>query len=844
MNNQSGVKRAVGRGRLALAVGVASVVAASAAAGSGAAAVDAAGSVPAAASADQSDRGGRALDRPFAMPGYTERDDNGALYVGKGESRFALRVNLLTSGNRLIRENQGLLAHVADVGPVTTDGSYYEVRISSDDRTITPERLGALREILADPDAWSPDQVREARDLLPGLEAKYEQVRRDEQTIVIRFARTAPNTLVGSVTALEDDTTVFLETAPPWSEPSSYHVAGDGIRASSPGLDDPDLTGHFALTPTQRPDAGGAYASMDDLVAAMEGEPAEPGEAAAALRYSLDADETITFTTSVSGAPRATAAAPRGEILAALDRAEARADRGTLSGSGPAGRSATAMRSGIALNANYDETHRNRFLVWGWGRGGAENDNIFTGWDSAWDAIIALTVDPELARQHEKDIFDAGGPRYDQLHSGPMHAYAVKRIYAATGDRELVEQAYPELADFIARLPEWDVDVDGLLEAPYDPDPSKVGNHLGLDDLPLYAAADRVPKDGGSGDERDNTDLTDVALTSYYALMAQSMAELADALDRHDDARRYQSLFDKVRKAANKTLWNQEQGMYLDRHLDGRWGQVITPTIFYPLFGGLATDGRAERTVRENLLDPEKFWGEYAVPSISRSAPEYCANGLDRPNASTGYRYYIGWGQENSCEQWRGAVWPPMNATVYDGLKRYGLDEAAGELAQKSTTMWLDSWDEDSWFPEYFDPEPGQAISSAAVDSAWRYYTWSSVMPLMAVHELVAEDAWGRPGAVTFGSHALEGRNTVDDVRVAGHSYAAMVSPARTELRQDGRKVFQAAGGRVVVRDFVPSARRACFEVNADASTSLQVFGGGGAPRRTTVGAGRTEVCL
>lgn len=86
MNNQSGVKRAVGRGRLALAVGVASVVAASAAAGSGAAAVDAAGSVPAAASADQSDRGGRALDRPFAMPGYTERDDNGALYVGKGRA--------------------------------------------------------------------------------------------------------------------------------------------------------------------------------------------------------------------------------------------------------------------------------------------------------------------------------------------------------------------------------------------------------------------------------------------------------------------------------------------------------------------------------------------------------------------------------------------------------------------------------------------------------------------------------------------------------------------------------------------------------------------------------------
>jgi hypothetical protein len=425
-----------------------------------------------------------------------------------------------------------------------------------------------------------------------------------------------------------------------------------------------------------------------------------------------------------------------------------------------------------------------------------------------------------------------------------MHAYAVKRIYGATGDLDLVRQAYPALADFIDRLPEWDADGDGLLEAPYEPDPSKVGNHLGLDDLPSYWSANRVPKDGGSGDERDNTDLTDVALTSYYALMAQTMAELAEALGEEDDARRYGALFEHVKRAANERLWNEERGMYLDRHLDGRWGDVVTGTIFYPLFGGLATDDRARRTVRENLLDPEKFWGEHPVPSISRTDAEYCANGLDRPNASTSYRYYVGWSQENSCEQWRGAVWPPMNATVYDGLKRYGLDEAAGGLAERSTAMWLDTWDENGEFPEYFDPEPDQVINGSAVDSAWRYYTWSNVMPLMAVHELVAEDPWGNPGSVTFGSLALEGRNTVDDVRVGGRTYAATVSPGRTELREDGRQVFRAVGGRVVVRDFVASERRACFTVNADAPARLQVFPERGAPRQTAVGAGHTEVCL
>lgn len=784
------------------------------------------------------------LQRPFAMPGWTERDDNGALFVGEGESRFTMRVNLLTSAGRLIRENQGLIPYVSDVGPVTVDGSYYEVEVSSDDRKITPEQLGALREILDRPDDWSPDQVAEARELLPAMESQYERIQREKQTIRIRFARTADNVLVGAVTALADDTTVFLEASPPWDEPGDYQVTDQGIRANGAGVEDPEETGHFALTPTRRPDSGASYASEDDLVAAMEGEPGAPGSAAAALRYTLDANETVTFTSTVSGAPVPARRTDQRQILALLDRAEARANVGTLSGEGPAGRAATAMRSAIALNANYDETHRRSFLVWGWGRGGAENDTIFTGWDSAWDAIIALTVDPGLAREHERDLFDTGGPRYDQLHSGPMHAYAVKRIHAATGDRELVEQAYPVLVDFFDKLPEWDVNGDGLLEAPYEADTSKVGNHLGLDDLPLYQAARRIPKDGGSGDERDNTDLTDVALTSYYALMAESLAELAHVLDRPADEERFRAVLGTVHDAVNERLWNDEEGMYLDRHLDGTWGEVVTPTVFYPLFGGVATPERAQRTVEENLLDPEKFGGEYGIPSISRSDPEYCANGLDRPNDSQRYRYYVAWGDENSCEQWRGAVWPPMNATVYDGVKRYGLDAAAGELASKSTLMWLDSWDRNSWFPEYFDPEPGQAISASAVDSAWRYYTWSNVMPLMAVHELVAEDPWGEPGSVTFGSWDLAGRNTVDDVRVHGHRYAATVGPERTELRQDGRRVFQADGGRVVVRDFTRSADGTCFEINAEEQVRVHVYPDRGAPHRATVDAGRTEMCL
>ena len=66
-----------------------------------------------------------------------------------------------------------------------------------------------------------------------------------------------------------------------------------------------------------------------------------------------------------------------------------------------------------------------------------------------------------------------------------------------------------------------------------------------------------------------------------------------------------------------------------------------------------------------------------------------------------------------------------MNATVYDGLKRYGFDGTAADLATKSTHLWLSTWEDLGWFPEYWDPEPGQVIQGAATDTAYRTYCWS-----------------------------------------------------------------------------------------------------------------------
>lgn len=789
------------------------------------------------------------LRRPFAMPGVKDQDWTGALFVGDGESRFVLRVGLLTAQGKLVREK--MTNYLWRIGPMTPDGAYKQVTVSTDDRTIMPAHLEALRDVIAHPDQWSSSEVADATAKLPQLQQRYDQAQSQKRTIRVRYARSGDGSaLVGAVTALDDDTTVVLELTTPWGEEAAFGLDGQSLTGSAPGLLDKGRTGHIRVSPTEPADSGGGFASVADMTTAVTGGSGAPGTAVAALKYRLGKGRTITFSAQVGDVPQPAHTPEAHEVEEALTSAEARIRDLNLTGSGPVGRAADAVRDALSLNTNYDRDRRRNFVMWGWGGGGG----LFTGWDSAFDAVDAALVSRTLAVQHETDVFEAPprpnqvpllGPRYDQQNSGPMHAYAVWRLYTKFGDRSVLEKAYPALVTFHDLLPEWDTDKDGLLESPYFGDRiGGRGNHLGLDDLPVYAAYHRIAKQGGSGDLRDNTDLTDVALNSYYALLAETLAKMALVLGRSQDAARFTAQHETIRRLLNDRLWHPQKGLYLSRYLDGTWNEVVTPTVFYPMFAGLATPERARTLVEEHLLNPEEFWGEYVVPSVARNDPSYCSGGPVHPG-SEHFRFFDRYGEGSAPEQWKGAVWPPMNATVYDGVKRYGFDDAAGRFAARSTAMYLDVWDKENWFPESFDPVPGQSIMDSAVDSAWRTYSWSNAMAVQGLHELISDNPWdGDPSAIMFGTLTLPGTNTVANVRLRGHTYAVSAGPNRTTLVRDGRTVFRATGARVAVRNFVLRTSGASFDVNADGPAHIEVFAGDARPRGRNVPAGRSHVDL
>ncbi|WP_320775397.1 MGH1-like glycoside hydrolase domain-containing protein [Streptomyces sp. CRN 30] len=787
--------------------------------------------------------------RPFAMPGVREQDWTGALFVGEGESRFALRVGLLTGQGKLVREK--MTNHLWRIGPMTPDGAYKEVRVSTDDRTVMPAHLDALREVIAHPDRWSQSAVADATAKLPQLEQKYAQAQEQKRTIRVRYARTADGAgLVGAVTALDDDTTVVLELGTPWGEKAAFALDGQDATGSAAGLVDTGRTGRVRLSPTEPADSAGCWASVADLTAAVTGGTGTPGDAVAGLVYRLGRNQTLTFAARVSDEPPHDGTPEAHDVERLLAAAGARVRERGLTGTGPVGRAADAVRDALSLNTNYDKDRHRNFVMWGWGGGGG----LFTGWDSAFDCVEAALVSHPLAVQHETDVFEAPappnqveltGPRYDQQNAGPMHAYAVWRLYTKLGDRTVLERAYPALVTFHDLLPEWDTDRDGLLETPYFGDRvGGRGNHLGLDDSPVYADYHRIAKQGGSGDARDNTDLTDVALNSYYALLSEILAKMARVLGRRADAERFAAQHATVKRLLNARLWHAEKGLYLSRYLDGTWNETVTPTVFYPLFAGLATRERARILVEEHLLNEDEFWGEYVIPSVARNDPSYCTGGTVHPE-SEHFRFFERYGDGSAPEQWKGAAWPPMNFTVYDGVKRYGFDEAAGAFAARSTAMYLHAWDSEGWFPESFDPEPGQRIMSSAVDTAWRTYSWSNAMAVQGLHELLSDNPWdGDPAALLFGSLSLPGANTVDNVVLRGHTYSVSAGPRRTTLVRDGRTVFRATGARVAVRGFVLRDSGASFDVHADGPARIEVFLPNGRSRGRKVPAGHTGVEL
>lgn len=352
----------------------------------------------------------------------------------------------------------------------------------------------------------------------------------------------------------------------------------------------------------------------------------------------------------------------------------------------------------------------------------------FGGWfvwqsDAFFHAILAASAgDHEVARWNVEAALSCtteygslAGLRsgltdwVDRAHP-PLGGHAVWEVHRRHPDKELLETAYP----ILRRAFDWwfearDGNGNGLLE--YGSSPVGDGHfvHTKLAAMDESANDNSPVHDDATFDEGTHTlDMEDVGLNSLLVWEAEHLAQIARELGRDAEAAELSTRGDTLAARVRDRLWDEKRGIFANRLWSGRFATSVAPTSFYPMTAGIATPEQAERMVREHLLDPARFGGDWPVAGTPHDDPAAADN-----------------------VYWRGRAWPPFNYLVFLGLRRYGFAAEAHRLAQRSRAMFDRGWSERRSY-ENWNQRTGEGGDSPDSDP---FYTWGALLPLLSLLE-------------------------------------------------------------------------------------------------------------
>lgn len=396
-----------------------------------------------------------------------------------------------------------------------------------------------------------------------------------------------------------------------------------------------------------------------------------------------------------------------------------------LSRRGTSPETVEAVESAVGWDTIFDPIHRRVITPvsrsWNVGWGGF----VLFEWDTFFAAQLAGLFDRDLAYANIIEALNEATPSgFVPNYSGgrgvksldrsepPVGALVVSDIYRRFHDRWLLEATFQRLL----RWNRWWNDhreLDGYLvwgSDPANPEYDRTDGAVntlqgakyesGLDNSPMYDGAVFDP-------ETHKMQLADVGLMSLYITDCNALAGIADILNRTAEATELRVRADRYgRKLA--TLWSPEHHLYLNKNLaTGLPSLRLSPTNFYPLLSGLPTKEQAEQMVREHLLNPAEFGGEWIAPSTPRNDPAFHE------------QFY-----------WRGRIWGPMNFLLYLGLRNYPLPEARAEFARKSETLLLKEWKERGHIHENYNAITGEGDDVTSSDP---FYSWGALLGGIAI---------------------------------------------------------------------------------------------------------------
>ena len=361
-------------------------------------------------------------------------------------------------------------------------------------------------------------------------------------------------------------------------------------------------------------------------------------------------------------------------------------------------------------------------------------------WDSCFHAIALTHLDVDLAKAELNTLMSAAlpsgfiphltfwelekrddflsrnlvgrtSPYYSATIQPPILAYAVERVYHATGDEEFLRGAIPTLTAHYRWLREnRDPDGDGLLsilqpeESGVDCSP-KYDEDLRLKELTnqgfikelknLYEAYEPLRGDDLRILGADLFSIEDVLFNSLYIFGLRALGRL---LEGDGDAGEFLMHADLCRDALISKCWDEDAGAFFDLSgVSERRLNIITISSLMPLILEDLPREIVRRLVEGLVTSPDHFWLPYPLPSVSASEPKFM------PGDPRGFI-------------WRGPTWMNTNWFLSHALRRHGYSELADEIVRKSHEL-IDG----AGFREYYNPYSGEGYGA-------REFGWSTIV--------------------------------------------------------------------------------------------------------------------
>ncbi|MBO0720079.1 MAG: hypothetical protein J2P41_04615 [Blastocatellia bacterium] len=631
-----------------------------------------------------------------------------------------------------------------------------------------------------------------------------------QNPIILRWARMGRNVVIGSVTA-PTGVRVTMEAYLPWGEsrmtflaqPDRKTILGEQVQNTKATLR------KFLLRTDRRALQANNYDEQAEMRKAIAREaPSQPGQSGrpglfrySSITYEITEDPSIGFIAMV-GDDFETMESEAAKYLqkptaALLDQAENKyRSQGARSG-GALGQSLDAVSRLINWNRFYDPDKQAEFIAMSRSpirlpavdRISPIDVSPALSWDSLLAAAFGAMTDGNSAGSTIRAVLEGQlpdgrvplrrrliGESHDEAAtlSGrsmpPIGALCVWKTYLETADLELLTWAYPRLL----RWNEWwlakrgdgkvwrDGNGDGLIEWGYDAE-LEVGN-LGARTLPSATKTslalsesgleERMIPEANYNDISHTVELNSVGLNSLYALDTEILMFIARELGLKEDTEKLEIQYEKLRTYINLKLWSEEDGHYFDRRWDDRFSHHLSLENFYPLVAGVPGEERAVRMIN-TLLDPKKFWGAQLLPFIARDDAAFAATAPGR-----------------------GAIWPVSNYLLYLGLRRYGYNDVASELARRSLALGRLSWESGGKFYEHYSSEDGRPIDDGKQRGQ---FGWLMVLP--SIEELISPNPWT---GLSAGSLTVTEEAKVERVYFAGAKVDVTLSPKKTLIKRDG----------------------------------------------------------